>query len=264
MSAVPPTKDLKIVFLTNKSVFGAEILRNFKQKNITVACILIEQPESGYFLQKLKGIVNRYGYLAAIEIVAEWLWRRLFPREPEPWRDNDFYAPFTDEILVVNDFNGHESEKKLRSLQPDIIVLGGSGVIRSNIIRIPSIGILNAHPGSLPKYRGVEVIAWAIWNEDPIGVTVHFLDAGVDTGPICARELLPLPQENCDLEDLRIRASKLAGKLMQRVVLELSERGTIETTKNPLEKGRQYYRMKRSQYREADKKLKQIVRTTIQ
>lgn len=51
-------------------------------------------------------------------------------------------------------------------IKPDIIVLGGSSIIRENIIKIPKIGILNAHPGLLPKYREVDVIQWAIYNVD--------------------------------------------------------------------------------------------------
>ena len=51
-------------------------------------------------------------------------------------------------------------------------------------------GVLNAHPGILPKYRGATCCEWALYNHDPVGVTAHFMDEGIDSGPILfSREL---------------------------------------------------------------------------
>jgi methionyl-tRNA formyltransferase len=45
------------------------------------------------------------------------------------------------------------------------------------------LGILNAHIGLLPKYRGRSVVEWSILQGDPPGVSVFFIDPGIDTGP---------------------------------------------------------------------------------
>jgi methionyl-tRNA formyltransferase len=44
------------------------------------------------------------------------------------------------------------------------------------------LGILNHHIGILPAYRGRSVLEWSILQGDPVGITVFFIDAGIDTG----------------------------------------------------------------------------------
>jgi len=44
------------------------------------------------------------------------------------------------------------------------------------------LGILNPHIGILPEYRGRSVMEWALLNGDPTGVTVFFMDTGIDSG----------------------------------------------------------------------------------
>lgn len=69
-----------------------------------------------------------------------------------------------------------------------------SGIIPQNIIEYFSIGILNAHGGDLPKYRGNACQAWAILNgEDYIGLCIHKMIGGeLDSGDIIARSYFPI------------------------------------------------------------------------
>jgi methionyl-tRNA formyltransferase len=48
------------------------------------------------------------------------------------------------------------------------------------------LGVLNAHMGLLPAYRGMSVAEWAALEGAPVGCTVHLIDAGIDTGPMLA------------------------------------------------------------------------------
>jgi methionyl-tRNA formyltransferase len=48
------------------------------------------------------------------------------------------------------------------------------------------LGVLNAHMGLLPAYRGMNVAEWAALEGAPVGCTVHLIDTGIDTGPILA------------------------------------------------------------------------------
>lgn len=71
----------------------------------------------------------------------------------------------------------------------------------------PRLGILNLHPSLLPVGRGPEPIFWTLRRGEPItGVTVHWMDAGFDTGPIVLQKPLPVPDG--------IRASDLEDQLM--------------------------------------------------
>lgn len=87
-------------------------------------------------------------------------------------------------VYFVKNINKKNSLDLISDLQPDLILQGGCGIIKKDLMSRPTIGILNSHPGILPKYRGCMAVEWAIHNDDPLGATCHFIDEGIDTGPI--------------------------------------------------------------------------------
>ncbi|MFT4545229.1 MAG: folate-dependent phosphoribosylglycinamide formyltransferase PurN [Bacteroidia bacterium] len=70
--------------------------------------------------------------------------------------------------------------------QPDVCVVLGTSIIRERLISIPKIGMINAHTSILPEYRGSRSEFWQCYNQDfaNVGMTLHFIDKGVDTGDI--------------------------------------------------------------------------------
>lgn len=80
----------------------------------------------------------------------------------------------------------------VESLEPDIIVaVGFRYVVPPSILAVPDRGCLNLHPGYLPVARGFNPNVWSIVEDLPAGVTLHYMDVGVDTGPIVARREVP-------------------------------------------------------------------------
>lgn len=82
----------------------------------------------------------------------------------------------------------------IKESEPDfIIVTHFQRIIVKDIIIIPKYGCLNLHPSLLPFYRGMAPQHWPIINgEQKTGVTVHYIDEGVDTGNIIAQEEISL------------------------------------------------------------------------
>jgi len=74
----------------------------------------------------------------------------------------------------------------LSKAAPDLCVVLGTSIIRSRLLSIPRIGTLNAHTSVLPEYRGARSEFWQCYNEDydNVGITIHFIDKGVDTGNV--------------------------------------------------------------------------------
>ena len=74
------------------------------------------------------------------------------------------------------------------------ISINYTGIIPQEIINLCGIGILNAHGGDLPRYRGNACFAWAIINgEDKVGLCVHKMIGGeLDSGDIISRDYFPL------------------------------------------------------------------------
>lgn len=123
--------------------------------------------------------------------------------------------------IVVDDINGPASLQKLEAVKPDVAVHAGAGIIRSELLAILRLGLINAHMGVLPRYRGMNVSEWAAFHGDPVGCTVHLIDPGIDTGAIiCARTV-----ETSDIGDvtsLRARVDDAQIALLGEVLRYVS------------------------------------------
>ena len=95
--------------------------------------------------------------------------------------------------LALHDFHADESLAALRALSPDLAVIDGTYILKESVFTLPRLGAINLHCGKLPEYRGAPPAFWELYNgEHEVGVTVHWVTAGVDEGPILRQELVPL------------------------------------------------------------------------
>ncbi len=88
-------------------------------------------------------------------------------------------------ILEVGNLNGHVAVETLHQLAPDLGVVLGTRVLKRSTFSIPRLGCINLHKGKVPEYRGMPPGFWELYHqESAAGVTVHFVDDGLDTGDI--------------------------------------------------------------------------------
>ena len=75
-----------------------------------------------------------------------------------------------------------------RELQPDLIAVFGTSLLRGELLTQGRLGIANLHGGLSPEYRGADCTFWALYNGEPekVGCTLHWIDAGIDTGGLVA------------------------------------------------------------------------------
>jgi methionyl-tRNA formyltransferase len=73
-------------------------------------------------------------------------------------------------------------------LKPDVVLVFGTGLLREPLLGRFAGRIINLHLGLSPYYRGAGTNFWPLVNREPeyVGATIHYLDAGIDTGPIIA------------------------------------------------------------------------------
>lgn len=73
-------------------------------------------------------------------------------------------------------------------LQPDVIAVFGTSLIRGPLLARGRLGIFNLHGGLSPRYRGADCTFWALYNGEPeqVGCTLHRIDSGIDTGELIA------------------------------------------------------------------------------
>jgi methionyl-tRNA formyltransferase len=82
---------------------------------------------------------------------------------------------------------------ELSALRPDLFVVVAFKILPKALLEVPAIGSVNVHASLLPKYRGAAPIHWAIVNgETETGVTIFFLNEGVDTGGILLQATTPI------------------------------------------------------------------------
>lgn len=74
-----------------------------------------------------------------------------------------------------------------------LLSVNSTVILPPTVLKVPRSGALNMHPGLLPEYAGLHTHQWAIRNgEKEFGATLHWMEPGVDTGPIAYRQVIPL------------------------------------------------------------------------
>lgn len=116
----------------------------------------------------------------------------------------------------------------IESLQADVGVIAYTvQLLPTRIMALFPRGILNVHPSLLPQYRGPLPVFWAYYHLDRVsGVTVHFIDAGVDTGDIVKQARLPIAFGETGRSFLT-RCAEVAASLVVEALDEM-QRGTLE------------------------------------
>tara|TARA_B100001029_G_scaffold117481_1_gene97367 strand:- start:18776 stop:19672 length:897 start_codon:yes stop_codon:yes gene_type:complete len=97
-----------------------------------------------------------------------------------------FSKKYNIDYLKLENVNSNKSLKIINNYSCDLFVsMSFNQIFKKQIINLTSIGIINCHAGKLPFYRGRNVLNWALINDEKeFGITVHFVDEGIDTGDI--------------------------------------------------------------------------------
>jgi phosphoribosylglycinamide formyltransferase-1 len=113
--------------------------------------------------------------------------------------------------------------KSLEKYKPDLIVLAGfMRILTPNFIKPYRGKLINIHPSLLPKYPGLNTHQKVLDNNDPEhGVTVHFVDENLDSGPICAQSSMKVKSK--DLEELEKSIHELEHKLYPKVIQDFGK-----------------------------------------
>ena len=208
---------------------GREIMCQLLENNIEITGMLVERGNK--LAEAVKGLIDK-----------GWNWP---PSMYDMVRDRNIPVYFT------SNFNNKENVKLLKSLNVKLIVLGGANLLKSEIIECAPRGILNAHPGLLPEYRGMDIVGWSILNGDSVGSTCHFIVPAADAGPILLRRVLQY-EKGDSLLDIRIKNTKLCAELMTEAVKNLEN---IKPQPQDLSKGKRYFPMSADQMRQVEEIL---------
>jgi len=90
------------------------------------------------------------------------------------------------EYTHVQDINSQEVVDLLERERPELLLVYGTKILKEPVLRTARRGVLNAHCSILPEYRGVRSEFWQCHDQayDHVGITIHLVDVGVDTGMV--------------------------------------------------------------------------------
>lgn len=124
-----------------------------------------------------------------------------------------------------------EFTELLREVAPDLIAVVAYGkILPPEVISFTRYGCINAHVSLLPKYRGAAPMQRAIMEgESETGVTIMYMDEGLDTGDIICSESFPISEED-DFESIHDRSAEVGARLLSETIDSIAS-GTAVRTK---------------------------------
>ena len=216
---------LRIVLLTRTGrPSGEKILKALVSSQKEVVGVVAEK-RSRILLNKglysfFKKSIRQHGYhflsARAIELL-----KGLFRGDKDLLKD--FCGEHGISYHLVDDHNSDSSLQILHHLQADVLITANTRIIKGHVINTPARATVNFHTSKLPLYAGLDSIFWALYHgEKEIGVTIHFLEEGLDTGNILTQTTIPVTADD-DLSSLTVKANETGSQLMVETILKFEK-----------------------------------------
>ena len=142
-------------------------------------------------------------------------------------------------VFAIGEYGGRAARdaalgELLEKRCPDLLVLAGfMEVLTPEFIRRFAGRMINVHPALLPAFPGVRAIEQALeYGVKVSGVTIHFVDEGVDTGPVLLQEAFDLPYHR-DIATIEERVHQIEHRLLPRAVRLIAQGKVRLDTRNP-------------------------------
>lgn len=194
---------MKVVLLAGKSA-STPIVYNYLNREVKFDAVLIEEkvPAS----QLLKRRIKKLGYTTVLgqvifqAIVVKVLQKQSKGRISEILTANRLqnHSIPSEKIIKVSSVNDDEVITILKQIVPDVVVVNGTRIISKKVLDAIPATFINMHVGVTPGYRGVHGAYWALANGDKsnAGVTIHYIDQGIDTGKVIAQDTIDITEED--------------------------------------------------------------------
>lgn len=131
-------------------------------------------------------------------------------------------------VLTPVSANAPEALEAIESHRPEFLVLADYGqLLKAPLLSLARLGPVNIHPSLLPRWRGPSPVVYTVLSgDDEAGVTLMFMDEGLDTGPLLAAEKIPL-EEGVTGGELSALLAKKGGELLLSTLSGLRS-GTVK------------------------------------
>lgn len=124
-------------------------------------------------------------------------------------------------VYKTKNINNASSLNLIKELNPDLIVsIFFNQILGKKLLSI-SRDCVNIHPAYLPNYKGVSPVFWALANDESYtGVTVHYIDKGIDTGEIIYQEKIPISPNDTE-HSLYFKSCEIGISLLLKALTDI-------------------------------------------
>jgi len=133
----------------------------------------------------------------------------------------EYCEKYSIDCLKYKNINSKEFIVKMLKYDVDLFVsMSFNQIFKKEIINLPKFKTINCHAGMLPFYRGRNILNWALINDEKeFGITVHYMDEGIDTGNIILQRGYPISDDDDYSTLLNISYSECANVLYDSILL---------------------------------------------
>ena len=195
---------MKVVLLTSKAAdeFQISVLDKLINSRHKILGWVVDTRETKSLYEKLKHNIKkgRGGYVLIMAF------SNLFMKKETMFDLSPIMRKSNKEIYYTDQLNSSDCINKIMNLNPDVLILlGGFGIIKGDLINLCKYGVISYHHGDMEKYRGQPVGFWELYNnESTAGVMVQKLSEGLDCGEPIKKITIPIKKTD-SLRSLRKR-----------------------------------------------------------
>jgi peptidoglycan/xylan/chitin deacetylase (PgdA/CDA1 family) len=180
------------------------------------------------------------------------LLRQAFPHRCQTLEDIARAHGF--EVREAGNLNGPEAVRLLEHYGADLGIVLGTRILKPSTFRVPRLGSINLHKGKVPEYRGLPPGFWELYEgAQTAGVTVHFVDSGLDTGDVVETSEVPIRRLETP-ESLAEQLDREGARALARAVEKVAA-GTAVPQKQPRADARTRTKPTRAQVAELHARL---------
>ena len=230
---------MRIILLTQDDPFYLAqnidfLIKKLPKHSEIVATVVFEVSPFGKketFSEKLKKTYDIFGLGFFINYGVKFVLAKLNPAK----KVKNILAKHNIPLIELEgNINKPANLENLRAYNPDLLVsIAGNQIFKKPLINLAPKGCINLHTALLPKYRGLMPSFWVMkFNEKYTGVSVFFVDEGIDSGEIIVQKKVEIGNRTqAELIDF----TKILGMEAILESIEKINAGNVETIPNPNE-----------------------------
>lgn len=234
---------MRIILITQNEPFYLSenldtLIRGLPVEHVVVGAVVTSASPFGKkesFAEKALRTQRIFGLGFFIYYSIRFIYSKVFHRSV-----NQVLAEYgINRIEIKGSINSYNNLNSIKLHNPDLLIsILGNQIFKKSLIDLAPKGCINLHSALLPKYRGLMPTFWVLKNnERHTGVSVFFVDEGIDSGPIIVQEKVEIGNKT---QQQLIKETKQIGMNLILKSIDLIDKNKLKLIENP-ESEKSYY-----------------------